>query len=427
MSMSTGNPGPDDAESLRVRLRELRKALDEISDLIDRAVTAEEALRLSEERFRMLVGGVRDYAIFMLDPQGYIGSWSLGAQLLKGYSASEIIGKHFSIFYPPEDLAAGKPARELEIATHEGRYEEEGWRLRKDGTRFWASVLITALFDTEGNLRGFGKVTRDLTERRRAEEMREQLRMRNRQLELEQEARTQIEATLRSRDEFLIAVAHELRTPITALLGYGQMMRRHFEHGHANPERDQRIIQAIIVQGERVSRLTNTMINMYRLNESSLKLNIVPLDLRVELARVASQLELLTDQHPLTTELPAEPLMIEGDEQALEQILYNLIQNAIKYSPAGGMITMRLRAADGQALITVADEGVGIPEDERERIFERFYRARNISGEQISGLGMGLYIVKEMVTLHHGTIDVASSLGKGSTFRVILPLKEQKQ
>ncbi len=425
--MSTGNPGPDDAESLRVRLRELRKALDEISDLIDRAVTAEEALRLSEERFRMLVGGVRDYAIFMLDPQGYIGSWSLGAQLLKGYSASEIIGKHFSIFYPPEDLAAGKPARELEIATHEGRYEEEGWRLRKDGTRFWASVLITALFDTEGNLRGFGKVTRDLTERRRAEEMREQLRMRNRQLELEQEARTQIEATLRSRDEFLIAVAHELRTPITALLGYGQMMRRHFEHGHANPERDQRIIQAIIVQGERVSRLTNTMINMYRLNESSLKLNIVPLDLRVELARVASQLELLTDQHPLTTELPAEPLMIEGDEQALEQILYNLIQNAIKYSPAGGMITMRLRAADGQALITVADEGVGIPEDERERIFERFYRARNISGEQISGLGMGLYIVKEMVTLHHGTIDVASSLGKGSTFRVILPLKEQKQ
>ncbi|KPV48722.1 hypothetical protein SE17_36540, partial [Kouleothrix aurantiaca] len=231
----------------------------------------------------------------------------------------------------------------------------------------------------------------------------------------------------RSRDEFLSAVAHELRRPSTALLSYGQMMRRHFEHGHANPERDQRIIRAIIVQGERVSRLTNTMINMYRLNESSLKLNIVPLDLRVELARVASQLELLTDQHPLTTELPAEPLMIEGDEQALEQILYNLIQNAIKYSPAGGMITMRLRAADGQALITVADEGVGIPEDERERIFERFYRARNISGEQISGLGMGLYIVKEMVTLHHGTIDVASSLGKGSTFRVILPLKEQKQ
>ncbi len=425
--MSTGNLGQDDADSLRYRLHELRKALDDIGGLIDRAVAAEEALRLSEERFRMLVGGVRDYAIFMLDPQGYIGSWNLGAQLLKGYTANEIIGKHFSIFYPPEDLAAGKPAHELEVATREGRYEEEGWRLRKDGTSFWANVLITALFDTEGNLRGFGKVTRDLTERRRAEEMREQLRVRNRQLELEQEARTQVEATLRSRDEFLIAVAHEVRTPITALLGYGQMMRRHFDHNQANLERDQRITQAILVQGERINRLTNTMINMYRLSEGSLKLKLEPIDLRVEMARVASQLELLTDQHPLTTELPAEPLMIAGDAQALEQILYNLIQNAIKYSPAGGMITMRLRTIDGQAVLSVADEGLGIPDDERTRVYDRFYRARNISGEQISGLGMGLYIVKELVHLHGGTIDVESSLGKGSTFRVTLPLKEQKK
>ena len=425
--MSTGNLGPDDAESLRYRLSELRRALDDISGLIDRAVAAEEALRLSDERFRMLVGGVRDYAIFMLDPEGFIVSWNLGAQLLKGYAVSEIIGKHFSIFYPPEDLAAGKPAHELEVATHEGRYEEEGWRLRKDGTRFWANVLITALFDAEGSLRGFGKVTRDLTERRRAEEMREQLRVRNRQLELEQEARTQVEATLRSRDEFLIAVAHELRTPVTALLGYGQMLSRHFANGNSKLERDQRIMQAIVSQGERINRLTNTMINIYRLNEGELTLSLAPIDLRVELARVASQLDLLTDQHPLTTDLPATPVIIKGDEQALEQVLYNLVQNAIKYSPSGGMITLRLGTADRHALIDVADEGLGIPDDERGRVYERFYRARNINGEHISGLGLGLYIVKEIVSMHGGTVDVESTLGQGSTFRITLPLAEEKE
>src|ERR1044071_5230808 len=124
----------------------------------------------AEERFRLLVDSVTDYAIFLLTPSGHVDSWNAGAQKLKGYSAAEIVGKHFSIFYPPEDIASGKCERELDVATRVGRFEDEGWRLRKDGTRFWANVIITALRDSAGNLRGFGKVTRDLTERKLAEE-----------------------------------------------------------------------------------------------------------------------------------------------------------------------------------------------------------------------------------------------------------------
>src|SRR5215218_6303768 len=131
---------------------------------------AEEALRRNEERFRLLVEGVKDYAIFMLDPEGKVASWNEGAHRIKGYSQQEILGRHFSVFYPEEDLKRSKPERELEIAQEKGTYEEEGWRVRKDGTRFWASVSITALWDEAGGLRGFAKVTRDITERKRAEE-----------------------------------------------------------------------------------------------------------------------------------------------------------------------------------------------------------------------------------------------------------------
>ena len=218
---------------------------------------AQEALRQSEERFRLLVEGVRDYAIFMLDPTGHIVSWNSGAQLIKGYAPHEIIGRHFSIFYPPEDIRDGKPERELRIATTEGRYEEEGWRLRKDGSRFWANVLITALFDEHGQLQGFAKVTRDMTERKKAEEQREQLREHEQQLLHEREARAQMEAAEQMRDSFLTVLAHELRTPLTSLLGNAQILLRRAQREGGLAERDQRNVQVIVEQATRLNAMVS--------------------------------------------------------------------------------------------------------------------------------------------------------------------------
>ncbi|HEX3583653.1 MAG TPA: PAS domain S-box protein, partial [Thermoanaerobaculia bacterium] len=192
---------------------------------------ADERIRQSEEMFRLLVANVQDYAIFMLDPDGYIASWNAGAHRIKGYTAEEIIGKHFSIFYPEEDILSGKPARELEIAKEYGVYEEEGWRIRKDGSRFWANVVITAVHDETGRLRGFAKVTRDITERKRAEEtQRALLQQREARLTAEEERR-RAEASFRvaqeanrAKDEFLMTLSHELRTPMTAILGWARLL-----------------------------------------------------------------------------------------------------------------------------------------------------------------------------------------------------------
>lgn len=390
---------------------------------MNRYINAEQALRESEERFRLLVAAVKDYAIFMLDINGNILSWNSGAQRIKGYTATEIIGKHFSIFYTPEDLQDGKPARELVIATKEGQYQEEGWRVRKDGTLFWAHVLITAVFDERDQIRGFAKVTRDMTERKRAEEERERLYQSEVQLERERAARSQAEVMLQLRDEFLMATAHELRTPITTLLGYTELLKRRLDQGNLSVERMERPIQAVIEQALRLDRLTNTLLDMSWLEQGHVALEYRDVDLCHILRRVIDSFTLLAEYHQLHLILPSSPLIVVGDELRIEQIFYNLLQNAVKYSPNRGAITIELCAEEQQALVRIIDSGIGIRSEDLPFLFDRFYRATNVSTQQISGLGIGLYIVKELVTLHSGTIDVQSVPEQGTTFSVRLPLK----
>ena len=389
----------------------------------ERLVARQGQFDLSEyESFRLLVEGVRDYAIFMLDPTGRIVSWNTGAQLIKGYQAGEIIGQHFSIFYPPEDIASGKPERELVIASTEGRYEEEGWRLRKDGSRFWANVIISALFGPEGQLRGFGKVTRDLTERKKAEAEREQLREREQQLALERAARDQVEATVRMRDTFLTVMAHELRTPLTALLGNAQLLLRRSRREGLLAEREQRHLNLVVTQIERLRKLVLLQLDISRLHTDHLQIERVPLDVVALVQRVVDEIQLTLVKHTVTCAGPAAPLLIEGDELRLEQVLQNLLENAIKYSPAGGTVRVELARHERRVRIAISDEGIGIPQAELQHLFQRFYRAANVDDQHISGLGVGLYLAKELVALHDGTIEVVSEEGRGSTFTIELPL-----
>jgi PAS domain S-box-containing protein len=387
---------------------------------------AQESLRLSEERFRLLVEGVRDYAIFMLDTTGHIVSWNSGAQQIKGYTPAEIIGRHFSIFYPIEDVRDQKPERELRIAIAEGRYEEEGWRVRKDGSRFWANVLITALFDAHGQLQGFGKVTRDMTERKLAEEQREQLREREQQLMHEREARAQIELAERMRDSFLTVLAHELRTPLTSLLGNAELLLRRGQREGDLSDRAQRNVKVIVSQAARLNDMVSLQLDISRLHGGQLRIERAPLDVAALAQQVVEEFLPVVTMHTISYVGPATPLLIEGDELRLFQVLQNLLQNAIKYSPAGGAVQLKVEQHDQTVRVAVRDNGMGIPQAELPLLFQRFYRASNVDERQISGLGIGLYIVKELITLHGGAMEVVSEEGRGSTFIMTLPLLEDR-
>jgi PAS domain S-box-containing protein len=386
---------------------------------------AEETLRQSEERFRLLVEGVRDYAIFVLDPQGYVTSWNAGAELIKGYTAGEIIGQHFSRFYLPAEVAAGKPQRELEIAQEEGRYEEEGWRLRKDGSPFWASVLINPLYDHTGRLRGFAKVTRDLSERKRAAEERDLLRRREMELEIERATRRQMELTVQARDQFFAIASHELKTPLTTILGSAQLQVRRLARLEQVPTTEQQRAQTILNQALRLQRLINSLLDVTRLQDDRFALNLEPLDIVDLTRRLADELRPMLSHHQLAMRLPDAPVLIEGDRDRLEQVLQNLLQNAVKYSPGGGKIAVELDADPSEVRIAITDSGVGIPASEIPHIFERFYRASNVEMGQINGMGVGLYVVKEIIAFHGGTVEVTSRIGEGSRFCVRLPRPAQ--
>jgi signal transduction histidine kinase len=227
---------------------------------------------------------------------------------------------------------------------------------------------------------------------------------------------------LRARDEFLTTTAHELRTPITALLGYTELLKRRLNQEHMGVERMRRPIQAISDQAQRLDRLATMLLNLSWLEHSRPSIQKQVVDLGAVITSVVNGFTLLDDQYQLTLTLPAQPLLVPGDELRLEQIFYNLIQNAIKYSPAGGSITIEAFAEAEQALINITDSGIGIPDQDLPFLFDRFYRATNVPTQQISGLGIGLFIVKELVALHYGTIDVRSQPEQGTTFVVRLPL-----
>jgi PAS domain S-box-containing protein len=403
-------------------------------DLSERRV-AEEELRRSEERLRLLIASVKDYAIFVLDPSGKVATWNPGAERLKGYTAAEIVGQHFSTFYPDDERRQLRCAQELATAKSDGRFEEEGWRVRKDGSTFWANVVITPIRDGHGTLVGFAKVTRDLTERRQhederlalarteearrvAEENQERARAVAEDL---REARDKAEEATRLKDEFLATVGHELRTPLSAMLGWGRML----QNGLLDPTKTARAIDSIVRNAVAQSQIIDDLLDVSRIISGQLRLDLDVIDVAEVVSSSVDVVRAAADAKgvELQTVINPEAGSIRGDSGRLQQVMWNLLNNAVKFTPRGGRVYLTLRRVDSKVEIEVADTGRGITPEFLPRIFERFSQQEGSNSRKAGGLGLGLAIVKHLVELHGGTVAVHSDgEGTGTTFIVRLPL-----
>jgi PAS domain S-box-containing protein len=384
-----------------------------VRDLTARRV-AEERLRetaadlaaanVDLQQFRRLILSVRDYAIFLLDPGGYVTTWNPGAEHAKGYTAEEIIGRHFSVFYTEEDRARDHPAEELQIAAETGRYEEEGWRIRKDGTRFWANVMLTAVRDDAGTLVGYAKVTRDLTERRKSDVA---LRQSN----------DRLERTNRELDRFAAVAAHDLQEPLRTIAGFsGLLMER---HGDALEDAAKNHLRHIAAGVERMTQLVDDLLGYARAAEPS----GVPGDtvvLREAVDAVFAELRATVDEHGTDVVVQVGREHVHAEARDVEAALRNLISNAVKFADASApAVTVRAALVERDVRVDVIDNGIGIDPADRPRLFQPFQRLRGAEGRP--GTGLGLAIAQRVIERNGGAIGVDSVAGEGSRFWFTLP------
>jgi PAS domain S-box-containing protein len=409
----------------------------------------EEALQESEKRFRLLVEAVRDYAIIMLDPEGRVTSWNTGAERCKGYRAEEILGRHFSCFYPEETRSRGRPQTLLQQALAEGRSEDEGWRLRKDGSRFWASVVLTAIHDEAGRLRGFAKVTKDLTEHKKADEA---IRKLNEALEQRVEERTaslaranrELAQQNQENELFVYSVSHDLRSPLVNLEGFSEELSLVCQHlrallnGSELPpamrERGLALVDGDMCESLRfiragVRRLSNIIDGLLRLSRAGrVQHHCQYVELSTVVTRVVESLHATITERGATVTVSGLP-PVWGDTSAVEQVFANLIGNALNYLEPGrpGIIEIgRVSALANEEAnsqpplrtVYVEDNGLGIPESYRPKVFQAFQRLHPTAA---SGEGIGLTLVRRMVEQVGGRIWFDSTEGVGTTFFVSLP------
>jgi PAS domain S-box-containing protein len=389
-------------------------------DLTDKKMH-EESLKQSEERYRSLVEQVTDYGIFMLDEKGRIISWNEGARRIKGYEGIDIIGKYFSIFYPEEDILNGKPAYELKVARAEGKYEEEGWRVRKDGTLFWASVVITAIYNSEGIHIGFSKVTRDLTERKEAERALRESYERYRLLAEELRAtNTELSYANEELEQFTSIVSHDLQEPIRSIKSFLQLINIKLN----NQEYDdlKTYIEKAVSSADRMKQLIQNLLHYSQLSKGERVEETVRVEDIINEAVQNVRNSVDNSNAQITIETDVET--IEGDRVQLVQLVQNLLSNALKFTDAQSpKIKISGVRENGHVKFSISDNGIGIAETDLNKVFEIFRRLH--TKKAYPGTGIGLAICKKIVDRHNGRIWPESKPGKGTTF--YFTLNEEKE
>src|SRR5882724_954195 len=364
-------------------------------------------LSQTAEQFHILVDSVEEYAIYMLDPDGIVVTWNTGAQKIKGYTAQEIIGKNFACFYTAEDVAAAKPQRNLLEAARRGHVRDQGVRIRKDGSTFEAEVVITVLRDARGNIRGYSKVTRDITDQVRSRES-------------EAEKIAALKAS-RAKDDFLAALSHELRTPLTPALAAVSYME---ENAQRRPHEFVEDVQLIKRNVKLQARLIDDLLDLSRITRGKLRLDLENCDAHTIISNAidTASSAIAAKKLKLSTKLNAKQHYILADCIRLQQVFWNLINNAVKFTHPAGQITISTFNDDAACFhFEITDNGIGIEPGRLASLFRPFEQADASVTRQFGGLGLGLAISKHLVDLHHGTIE-ADSRGRsfGATFKVTL-------
>jgi len=359
------------------------------------------------ERFDLLVADAREYAIYLVERDGRIRCWNPGAERLFGYSSPEIIGQHFSRLFSPEDVRSGQPEHELNAALDAGHSESIRWQIRKDGARLWCKATTTPLFDENKQVRSFARVMHDLTE--------------GQAQEAQKKRGDDLAEANRSKEDFMALLSHELRNPLSPILNALNVQRQ--------VKTDDPILQQagdiIERQVGRMVRMVDDLLDISRITKGKLRLNKERVELRVIVNRAAESARPFLDarKHEFSMSLPTEPIWLQADPARLEQVVVNLLNNASKYTDRNGLIRMSVNSANGEALIKVWDNGLGMPPEMLPHIFDLFTQVDATLSRSHGGLGVGLALVRTLVEMHDGRVQAFSAgLNKGSEFTVILPV-----
>ena len=377
----------------------------------------EDALRESEARHRLLVENVRDHGIFTIDPEGRVASWNPGAERIFGYATREIVGQPASVLFTPEEVATGEHTKELSTAASEGRASDDRWQVRKGGERFWASGVTSAMHDLDGRLLGFTKVLRDLTDEKQTQEQRERL------LAQEKVARLEAEKAITMKDEFLAVVSHELRTPLTVILMWAKMLKARMVTEADHAEVFETIEQSAVAQ----QQLIEDLLDVSRMMSGKLRLNVREADLAGVVRAAIDAVRPTADAKAIEVEASLDERVgrVGVDPDRIQQVVWNLVNNAVKFTGRGGRVRVTLRRVNGDVQIQVSDTGQGIGAHFLPHLFQRFRQADASTTRVHGGLGLGLSITRQLVELHGGTIRAESpGEGKGATFTVELPLRD---